>query len=534
MSKGRLVGLLSDRPVGVKIMAAVGVAAAAIVLVTTVGVIDMYNLHANAQRLYDRSMIPMTHLADLHNAELKSRLDVHRVALQSTDADRRKRLDGLRETDGEYAEALKAYQASSAEVDTPTFRTFIAKWNQYLQFRDQTMIPLAVKGDIAGFSKAQNDVASPIISDAADALDALQVLETQRAAKESAAAKQTFAHGRAVIVGVAIPALLLSLLLGWWVTRLIVVPLRRVSSVLDAVADGDLTDTVGASHGDEVGRMAAALDRANERTRAVVASFAASTTTLAQLADRTAAINADISARAATSSSQTDLVSATSGDVSANVRTVAASTDEMRTSIAEIATSSSRAATVAAEAVTAAQATNETVARLGVSSTEISNVVKAITAIAEQTNLLALNATIEAARAGEAGKGFAVVASEVKDLAQETARATEDITRRVQTIQADTGNAIQAIGQILQVVHEISNYQQTIAAAVEEQTASAGEISRSITEAAQGAASIAENMAGLADAACATGNGIRDSQAATAELNRTSAQLLDLVHQFQV
>jgi methyl-accepting chemotaxis protein len=532
MGKG-VAGVLADRSVGTKIMTAVGVAAAAIALVATVGMIDMYRLHTNAEQLYDKSMIPMTHLADLHNSELKSRLDVHRVALAQTPKDRQDRRDGLAETDAELAAAEKAYAATSAEAGSPEFAKFVTSWNAYLQMRDARMIPLAMKGDAAGFAKLQSDVAQPLIGDAADALDALQVQETARAAGEAAAAQKTFADGRDLILTVTGPVLAIALLLGWWVTRLIVGPLRRVSAVLEGVADGDLTGAVGPVHHDEVGRMAAALDRANQRTRTVVQSFAASTTTLAEVAGRTATINADIASRAGESSAQTDLVTATSGDVSANVQTVAASTDEMRSSIAEIATCSSRAATVASQAVNAAQATNDTVARLGVSSTEISNVVKAITSIAGQTNLLALNATIEAARAGEAGKGFAVVAGEVKDLAQETAHATEDITRRVQTIQVDTEAAIEAIGQILEVVNEISNNQQTIAAAVEEQTASASEISRSIAEAAQGAATIADNMAGLSDAAGATGTGIRNSQAATAELSRTSGELQELVRQFR-
>jgi methyl-accepting chemotaxis protein len=532
MGKG-LIGLLADRPVGVKIMTAVGVAGATTALVTVVGVIDMNHLHADAERLYQQSVQPLIHLGEVHNSELKSRLDVHRVALQTTAKDRKTRLEGLNGTDAELADAEKAYEATSSEAGSAEYAKFKQSWNAYLKIRDEQMLPLAMKGDTAGFSKLQNSLASPLISDAADALDALTVLETDRAAKEATSARATYTDGRTLMLAVAVPLFLIALLLGSWVTRLIVIPLRRVSAVLDGVADGNLTASVGPTHGDEVGRMAAALDRANERTRAVVQRFAESTSTLARVSERTSAINADIAARAGASSAQTDLVSSTSGDVSANVQTVAASTDEMRTSIAEIATSSSRAATVAAEAVNAAQATNETVARLGISSTEISNVVKAITAIAEQTNLLALNATIEAARAGEAGKGFAVVAGEVKDLAQETAHATEDITRRVQAIQADTGNAIEAIGQILEVVHEISNYQQTIAAAVEEQTASASEISRSIAEAAQGAATIAENMAGLSGAATATSSGIQDSQNATAEINRTSSELQELVGQFR-
>ena len=141
-------------------------------------------------------------------------------------------------------------------------------------------------------------------------------------------------------------------------------------------------------------------------------------------------------------------------------------------------------ARIAGQAVGVADAATTTVGKLGASSTEIAAVVKAITAIAEQTNLLALNATIEAARTGDAGKGFAVVASEVKDLAQETARATEDISSRVTAIQGDTGTAITAIGEIAEVIAKISDYQTTIAAAVEEQTATTGEMNRGVGEAA--------------------------------------------------
>ena len=144
---------------------------------------------------------------------------------------------------------------------------------------------------------------------------------------------------------------------------------------------------------------------------------------------------------------QAGVVSGAADEVSRNVQTVAAGAEQMGASIREIAPTP-RTPRVAAQAVGAAETTNETVAKLGESSAEIGNVVKVITSIAEQTNLLALNATIEAARAGEAGKGFAVVANEVKELAQETARATEDIARRVQAIQADTTAAVDAIEQI--------------------------------------------------------------------------------------
>jgi methyl-accepting chemotaxis protein len=160
-------------------------------------------------------------------------------------------------------------------------------------------------------------------------------------------------------------------------------------------------------------------------------------------------------------------------------------------------------------------------------------VVKAITSIAEQTNLLALNATIEAARAGEAGKGFAVVANEVKELAQETARATEDIARRVEAIQGDTAGATAAISEITAVIARINDYQTTIASAVEEQGATTAEMNRSVTDVATGSSAIAGNIAGVAEAAATTTEGVSQTQQAALDLARMSAQLQAVVARFR-
>jgi methyl-accepting chemotaxis protein len=202
--------------------------------------------------------------------------------------------------------------------------------------------------------------------------------------------------------------------------------------------------------------------------------------------------------------------------------------------LTRISQNANEAALVVGGAVAAAQATDATVSKVGESSQEIGNVVKTITSIAEQTNLLALNATIEAARAGDAGKGFAVVATEVKDLAQETARATEDISRRVASIQTDTDTAVAAIRDIGEIIAKINDYQLTIASAVEEQTATTAEMNRGVAEAADGISEIAGSIGTVATAAQVTTEGVTESQRTSAELARMSHEVQTLVAGFRV
>jgi methyl-accepting chemotaxis protein len=333
-------------------------------------------------------------------------------------------------------------------------------------------------------------------------------------------------------LGVALAAAVAALV-AWRTTRSITRPLAEAATVLAAVADGDLTRRVDETSTDEVGQMGRSMNAAFTAITTVIAEFAESADGLADTSRRIGGLSGKMAQGAADSSAQANVVAGAAQEVSRNVQTVATGSEEMGASIREISHNANEAATVATRAVDTVRATTETVSRLGESSRMIGDVVKAITNIAQQTNLLALNATIEAARAGEAGKGFAVVAGEVKELSQETARATEDISRRVEAIQADTTSAVAAIADVTQVINQISDYQTTIASAVEEQTATTNEMNRSVNEAAAASGQIAANIGNVAEVARDTTASVEESRIAAHDLDQVSRRLQSLVGAFR-
>ncbi|WP_448625954.1 methyl-accepting chemotaxis protein [Geodermatophilus sp. URMC 64] len=328
-------------------------------------------------------------------------------------------------------------------------------------------------------------------------------------------------------------AAVLAVLIAWQLTRGITRPLAQAEVVFAAVAKGDLTQRLDVSAKDEVGRMATSTNTALASIGEVMSTFHEAVRALSTASERVGALSQQISVGAEESSAQAGVVAAAAGEVSRSVQTVAAGSEQMGASIREIAHNANEAATVAGKAVVAVGTTTETVSRLGESSRTIGDVVKVISSIAEQTNLLALNATIEAARAGDAGKGFAVVANEVKELSQETARATEDIARRVEAIQADTTSAVGAIAEVAEVISQINDYQTTIASAVEEQTATTNEMNRSVGEAATGTGQIAENIDAVAAVAQSTTQHVGAAQEAAGELATVSHRLEELVGGFR-
>ena len=284
----------------------------------------------------------------------------------------------------------------------------------------------------------------------------------------------------------------------------------------------------------ELREMAQAYNAQSEQVAQAIEAIGQNAVAVAAASEELSAVSQQVEGSAQQSATAAAKASTAATEASSNTETVAAATEEMTTSIREISKSANDAAGVAGQAVRVAEATNAAVAKLGESSIEIGNVIKVITSIAEQTNLLALNATIEAARAGEAGKGFAVVANEVKDLAQETAKATEDISHRVEQIQVDTEAAAAAISQISAIIAQINDTQSTIASAVEEQTGTTNDMSRNVTEAARGSQSIAGNVVQVAGAAKGNTEQSAANVTKTEELQQQASQLQELVAHFRV
>jgi methyl-accepting chemotaxis protein len=362
------------------------------------------------------------------------------------------------------------------------------------------------------------------------------------------------------ILGIAV----ISGSIAWMIGRSISGPLGLLGARMQALADGKLDgDIPGIGRGDEVGAMAATVQIfkdnairihgleqaevaaqaravaerratmesiANDFERSVtgivhsVSTAAAGMQTTAQSMTATAS---DASARAAT-------VGAASESSSNNVGTVAAAAEELSSSVTEISRQVARSSEIASKAVGDAERTNATVGALSKSAEKIGEVVKLIHSIAAQTNLLALNATIEAARAGESGRGFAVVASEVKALANQTAKATEEISAQVAAMQASTSEAVTSIGGITETIAQMSEITVSISGAVDQQGDATREIARNIQSVATGSNEISAHIGGVTSAASATGKAASDVLSNARELDNQSGLLRDAVDEFLV
>ena len=396
----------------------------------------------------------------------------------------------------------------------------------------------AVSGERDAVVQAGNEyteTATPIteainktLGEMADSFDKL----TQEATEEMDAEHRSMNLTMAVT---SLAALGIGIFVAIFLSRGIAGTTQSILVQAEAIAAGDLTrEDVEVRSQDELGDLTTAINKMSGSLKHMILAITENSVQVASASEELNATSQQISANSEEASAQTKVVSKATQQVSQNLQTVATGAEEMGASIKDIAKNATEAARIAASAVRDAETASTAVTKLGASSAEIGQVIKVITSIAQQTNLLALNATIEAARAGEAGKGFAVVANEVKELAKKTAKATEDISRKIETIQVDTKAAVESIGTISNVINQINGISNTIATAVEEQNATTNEMARNVSEAAHGSGEITSNIAGVAEAAESTSRGAGDTQKAAQQLVETSAELRRLVEQFKI
>lgn len=353
------------------------------------------------------------------------------------------------------------------------------------------------------------------------------------------AAESSARRGKIITIACMAVGLVLAVVLGFTLTHLITKPLFKGVDLAKAMAAGDLTQTMDVDQKDEIGVLAQSLNEMTTNLRRMfgdirqdVTSVDESSVQLAAISNQmssgsesTASRSAQVAAAAEEMSANQSSIAAAMEQASVNVNMVAAAAEEMNATINEIASNSGKAKEITSMAVQQSIKASERVNELGKAADEINKVTEAITEISEQTNLLALNATIEAARAGEAGKGFAVVANEIKDLARQTASATLDIKTKIQGVQQATGVTVKEINEIGEVIADVDKIVATIAAAVEEQTATTKEIAQNVHQASQGIAEVNENVSQSSSVASDIASDIASVNNSANEMNQSSNQV---------
>jgi methyl-accepting chemotaxis protein len=531
----RLDAAMRERSVSTRIFGAFGVAIALAVVVGLVGIWQMHRISSNLEAVAQHSLQPVTEVAGIHAA--LDQIEMNLRSHASTDVFFEKQnyvqdIQNAFDQSKQHIAAFRATNPSGAELaKVTTLEDDLAKLNPVVFKR---LLPLSDKSATRAFETQFKDQASPLFADGQAIVDDLMTSENAAAASELSAGHAAYTQAMVGLVLLLVIGIAIALILGSLIVRSIVSPLRDSVVTLERVAAGDLTASVEVRGTDELAMMGTALNATVAQTAEAMSSITSGATTLATSAETLAFTGASIGTAAEQTSDVAANVSAAATQVSGNVAQAVTGAEGLRSSIQEIASSAADAAMIARRAVSDAEDTHQTVERLEAASQQVGEVIALITKNARQTHLLALNATIEAERAGDAGKGFAVVADEVKELAGQTATATEEIDRTIAGIQVEVQAATTSLDRISAVVGHISDTQTTIAAAVDEQQQMTGEITDRMAQAASGAEEIATTIRGVASATTETSQGVDGARTAAAGLAELADELARTVARFRL
>jgi methyl-accepting chemotaxis protein len=510
-----------------------------------IGCISIYGYQVmgnSTSYLYNKSISGVSEAKGLQTEIINLENELTNLMLASTISDKKLAEQIKADSSSKIASSIEKIKVTidttGADIERAevraTFFELVAVYNNYLLSVEQVLILEKSSPETAAkmyFSKEFQSLTPKIFSLVVEYVR-LELETAKINYDKSLKVKQSVTY---VTISAIVICFILSFYIALYVRKSITSPLNNTKKYINDLAESRLNGNIdGIDYVGVTGQIASSVLVLQQNLRHAIKEISDNSMVISSSSEELAAVSAQLNSYAEESSSQAHEVANTSASVSQSTQVVASSAEEFSASIREISINAMEASNVANKAVQIASNTNSQMAKLRNSSVEIGAVLGVISGIAEQTNLLALNATIEAARAGELGKGFAVVANEVKELARSTAKATNEIGNSINTIQSDAKSAIESLEEITQIINKISDISNVIAAAVEEQAATVGEISRSIFTSAAGSSAITQNIQGVADSSGKITQGSAEIQSSSVELARVSSQLRALVSRFEL
>lgn len=510
-----------------------------------IGSISIYGYQVmgnSTSYLYNKSISGVSEAKGLQTEIINLENELTNLMLASTIADKKLAEQVKADSSAKIAASIEKIKVTidttSADIERvevrATFFELVAVYNNYLMSVEQVLILEKSSPETAAKMYFSNEFQSltPKIFSLVIEYVRLELETAKINYDNSLKVQQSVTY---VTISAIVICFILSFYIALYVRKSITSPLNNTKKYINDLAESRLNGNIdGIDYVGVTGQIASSVLVLQQNLRHAIKEISDNSMVISSSSEELAAVSAQLNSYAEESSSQAHEVANTSASVSQSTQVVASSAEEFSASIREISINAMEASNVANKAVQIASNTNSQMAKLRNSSVEIGAVLGVISGIAEQTNLLALNATIEAARAGELGKGFAVVANEVKELARSTAKATNEIGNSINTIQSDAKSAIESLEEITQIINKISDISNVIAAAVEEQAATVGEISRSIFSSAAGSSAITQNIQGVADSSGKITQGSAEIQSSSVELARVSSQLRALVSRFEL